>query len=308
LMPGRTQAYRVWVSGFGGSGHTSGGDSGSVENKYDAVGGAGGVDYMFNPNALVGIAVGGGSSNFNVSNRWTSGNGDNVSVAIYGQYNVPLTPTSSLIMQGLLSYGHSDNSEHRSNVGLGLQMVDPWNYLNPRLTTVGPYRTNGSNGSNLFGGRFEAGWQNRFGQMNVTPFINIQFDSQSLSSFSESNGGLLGLRFGSRTVTSVPMGIGAQIDASFPLDNAGMVLTPKARISWVHEFDTARTLSADFFNSAPGYRWTTNGAPAVSDAARLDLGAQLSITPALSIEGNFIGYFSGGGTAVGGQGFVKYRF
>lgn len=305
IDPGRVQPYRVWISGYGGSGHVNG-SSGIGKNDYDAYGGALGVDYMINPNALVGLAIGGGRSNFSVPDRSTTGKGDNVNVALYGEATFPLTAASNLYLRGLLSYGHSDNSTAHNNVGLGLQQTDPWNYISPRLTTVGPYNTRGSNNSDLFGGRVELGWRNQFGQLNVTPFVNIQFDNQSNSSFSEQNGGLLGLRFGSRNVTSVPMSLGVQLDGTFQV-GSGMTITPKARIAWVHEFDAKRTVSAEFL-SAPGFRWNVNGAPAVEDAARLDLGAQLNITPALAVEGNFIGYFASRGTAVGGMGTLKYRF
>ena len=59
---------------------------------------------------------------------------------------------------------------------------------------------------------------------------------------------------------------------------------------------------------APGCNFKTTVAPAVSDAARVDAGAQLMITPAWSIEGGFTGTFAGRGTSVGGKGSVKLRF
>ena len=75
----------------------------------------------------------------------------------------------------------------------------------------------------------------------------------------------------------------------------------------MHEFETERSNIASLL-LAPSYGFKTTGAPAVSDAARVDAGAQLMITPALSIEGGFTGYFAGRGTSVGGTGSVKLRF
>ena len=302
---GRTQKYRVWVSGFGGSGHVNGiGTVGSGRNNYNAYGGALGLDMMVTPNTLIGLAVGGGRADFSVPTRWTSGKGDGWNVSLYGEANFPVSPTSAVYLRGLLSYGSYDMSETRT-AGIGLGLTDPWPLINPRLVPVGAGQVRGSTNSDLFGGRLELGWRNQLGQLNVTPFASIQFDSQRQDEFSEE--GYLGLSFNRRNVTSVPGALGVQLDGNFPLGAGGMSLRPKVRVSWVHEFETERSNTASFL-LAPGYGFKTTGAPAVSDAARVDAGAQLMITPALSIEGGFTGYFAGRGTSVGGTGSVKLRF
>ena len=77
---------------------------------------------------------------------------------------------SGVYVQGVLSYGYYNNDIHRDLVG----------------ENIGPTENaRGSFGSNLFGGRFEAGWKNTFGQVNLTPFASIQFDALSQNAYSE---------------------------------------------------------------------------------------------------------------------------
>lgn len=301
LFDQRNSPWRVWVSGFGGGGHQNGVSAvGSARSDYTAVGGALGVDFMPNPNLLFGAVIGGGGNSFNVPHRSTSGNGSGFSIAAYGMAQLG----AGVYVQGALSYGHYDTSTTRNNVGLNLQATDPWNYINPRLVPIALQRTHGSFGTDMFGGRFELGWRNQIGGLALTPFANIQFDSHSHGSFNEQ--GILGLRVNSRSVTSVPLMVGAQIDGTFPLGGA-MSLTPKVRIAWVHEFETKRDLTSSFL-AAPGFLFTTRGAPAVQDAARIDAGAQLNIMPGLAVSGNFAAQLSGRGTAIGGTGAVKWSW
>ena len=54
------------------------------------------------------------------------------------------------------------------------------------------------------------------------------------------------------------------------------MLKPYARVSWVHEFEPNRQVTASFINM-PAAAFTVDGARAASDAARIDAGAKFAI-------------------------------
>jgi autotransporter-associated beta strand protein len=66
--------YRAWFAGFDGAWRLDGqADVGSADLKHSTAGGAAGLDYQVNPDLLVGVAAGGGTSTFSVPDRATSG-------------------------------------------------------------------------------------------------------------------------------------------------------------------------------------------------------------------------------------------
>ena len=289
-------AWRNWAAGFGSGGTLAGQSSGpgSARTNLSNGGGAAGIDYRLNSDILLGIAAGGAEASFAVPGRFTHGSSSGGNLGVYGMAMLG----SGVYVQGVLGYGYYDNDIHRDLVG----------------ENIGPTENaRGNFGSNLFGGRFEAGWKNTFGQVNLTPFASIQFDAMSQNAYSEStvvNGttmpGIMGLHYSSHGVTSVPLSLGLQVDGSFPLGDR-VTITPSARISWVHEFESTRAINAAFL-SAPGFAFGVRGAAAAEEAARVDAGLSVQFAPRFVLYGNFVGMFSGAWSAVGGRGGLKYSF
>src|SRR5215831_9151980 len=254
--------WRAWLTGFDGVFKLAGeAGIGSASISHDTGGLAGGLDYRFAPDLLLGFAVGGSSSNFSVRDRITSGH---LEGAHFGGYAVKTW--GALYTAGALSFGTFRNSETRSIAGIG-----------PTETATGSF------GSNLLSGRVEVGAKQVFGRFAVTPFAAAQFAELWQNAFTETNpvpagaAGPLGLSYGSISVSSLPTFVGAQFDTRFAFAN-GMVLSPYARLSWVHEFNPTRSIDATFI-ALPGAAFTVDGPRASSDAARIDAGAKLAIGP-----------------------------
>ena len=289
--------WRVWATGFGNGGNLDGSvpNPGSARATFTNGGGSAGIDYRVSPNILVGFAAGGAEASFDVSHRYTHGSASGVNLGLYGMARLG----RGVYAQGVLSYGYYSNDIRRSLVG----------------ENIGPTENARSSfGSNLFGGRFEAGWKKTFGRVNLTPFASIQFDALWQNAYSEStvvNGttmpGIMGLHYSSHNVTSVPLSLGLQVDGSFPVGGDSMTITPSARISWVHEFESTRAINAAFL-AAPDFAFGVRGAAAAENAARVDAGLLVRFSPQFGLYGNFVGTFSGAGITVGGLGGLKYRF
>jgi outer membrane autotransporter protein len=84
----------------------------------------------------------------------------------------------------------------------------------------------------------------------------------------------------------------------------GMVLSPYARLSWVHEFHPNRAIDASFI-ALPGAAFTVDGPRAASDAARIDAGARLAISRNAWLFASFDGEFSNRSQSYAGKGGVR---
>jgi autotransporter-associated beta strand protein len=280
--------WRAWLTGFDGAFKLAGeAGIGSADLSHNTGGLAGGLDYQFAPDVLLGLAIGGSSSNFSVRDRITSGHLEGAHVGGYG-----VKTWGPLYAAGALSFGTFRNSETRSIAGIG-----------PTETATGSF------GSNLFSGRVEVGAKQVFGRFAVTPFAAVQFAELWQNGFTETNpvpagaAGPLGLTYGSISVSSLPTFVGAQLDTRLPFGN-GMVLSPYARLSWVHEFNPTRAIDATFI-ALPGAAFTVDGPRASSDAARIDAGAKLAIGPNAWLYASFDGEFSDRGQSYAGKGGVR---
>ncbi len=80
-----------------------------------------------------------------------------------------------------------------------------------------------------------------------------------------------------------------------------------ARLSWEHEFNTDRSLSASLL-SLPGSAFTVYGASAAADIARLNTGFKLDVSANVALFASFDGEFSDRGNAYTGTGGVKIRW
>jgi outer membrane autotransporter protein len=280
--------WRAWLTGFDGSAKLAGeAGIGSADLSHNTGGLAGGLDYQFAADLLAGFAIGGSSSNFAVRDRITSGH---LEGAHFGGYAVKTW--GALYAAGALSFSTYRNDTTRNIVGIG-----------PAETASGSF------GSNLLSGRLEAGAKQVFGRFAVTPFAAVQFAQLWQNGFTEANpvpagaADPLGLSFGSLGVSSLPTFLGAQLDARFAFAN-GRVLSPYARLSWVHEFYPDRAIGASFI-ALPDAAFTVDGPRAASDAVRIDTGAKLAIAENAWLFASFDGEFSDRSQSYAGKGGTR---
>jgi outer membrane autotransporter protein len=283
--PAFEQRWRGWAAGFDSNSSLRGeADSGSATQSRRTGGGAAGIDYQVNPNLLIGAAAGGSSSSFSVPDRATSGNLDGAHLGTYG-----VARRGSWYAAGTLALSAFDNRISRTIAGVGTS----------ELVT-------GRFGSDLVSGRFELGWTRRFNGFSVTPFAAVQVSELWQRGYTETGtqlggaAGVNGLSYAARDVSSLPTFLGAQLDSRVVLAN-GMVWSPFARLSWVHEFEPTRDITASFI-ALPGSSFSVDGPRAVSDAARVDLGSKLAISQNAALFGSFDGEFSDRSRSYTGKG------
>ena len=285
---GFVPGWRAWGAGFGG-GQSIGADPsvGAASISSSAAGGAVGLDHQLDTDLLLGAGVGGSRSSFSVPDRATTGFADAFQAGAY-----VLRQWGTAYLMGLGSYAHFDNNTSRTIAGIG-----------PTETATGAF------GSDLFGGRLEIGNTFRNLGINTTPFAAVQVSSLRQAGYTESSTtlagapGVLGLTYQPVTTNSLPTFLGVQFDTAMILPN-GMAWSPFARVSWVHEFDPSRNITASL-SSLTASTFTVDGARAASDSAKLDLGSQLALTRNVSLIASFNGEFAGREQIYSGTGALR---
>ena len=141
----------------------------------------------------------------------------------------------------------------------------------------------------------------------MTPFAGFQVGQLSNAAFSETGvgGAVAGLNVASQTVDLDKTFLGIQFDSKAVI--YGWTLTPYARLSWEHEYNVDRSITASFL-SLPGASFTVYGPAAAQDVARLNTGFKLDVTQNIAVFGSFDGEFSNRGDVYTGMGGVKIRW
>ncbi|MDO9414217.1 MAG: autotransporter domain-containing protein [Pseudolabrys sp.] len=281
--------WRAWTSGFG-SRRSIDGQPGTADQTSSTFGGGFGVDRQLTPDLLLGLAAGGSGSNFSVSGLSTSGR---INAGHIGAYAAQRLGTAYLAAS--VNYARSETTTDRTITGVG-----------PTENAKGRFD------SDQLSGRIELGRKFGFNGYAVTPFVALEPSALWQNAYTESSTtlggtpGVLGLRYNANKVTSLPLFLGAQIDASYALAG-GQTLSPYARLSWVHEFKPERSIQASFIN-IPGPTFTVDGARAASDAVRLDMGGSLALSKRAALNLNVTGEFSDRSNSVAALGGLRMNW
>jgi uncharacterized protein with beta-barrel porin domain len=286
----RPQQWRAWATAFGGS-QSLRGDAviGSPDAGNRTLGGAGGIDYQVSPQLLLGFGAAGTSTDFSAPGLSTSGRLEAGHLGVYGAYRWGATHVA-----GTFSYSHFENDTNRTISGVG-----------PTETAKGQFS------SDQFGGRLQVGHKFVFDRFAVTPFAAVQYMQLWQHAYTETSTaggvpGILGLSFQSRTVSSLPTFLGAEVNTRIAMAH-GAVWSPFVRASWVHEFMPDRTVAAAM-SILPTGTFIVDGPRAARDAARIEAGSNFYVTRNVAFFANFIGEYSGHTSSNAGNGGIRVNW
>ena len=161
---------------------------------------------------------------------------------------------------------------------------------------------------NSWSGRLEAGHRFALGPAALTPYAAAQFTMIALPNYAETalaGTSLFALSYASRDVSTTRSELGLRADANVSL--AGLPLSLRGAIAWVHNFDTAATAIASF-QSLPGATFLVSGAALDRNALRTTASAELDLRNGLSIAATFDGEFGENSRSLGGKGVIRYRW
>jgi uncharacterized protein with beta-barrel porin domain len=289
-LPGKAPAafdaqrtWRLWTTINGGEWRYSGNPVvGSANMSEHGAGFAAGLDYRFNQNVVAGVAVGHGNFSIAMPDRATVAG---VEVKHAGVYAAVRDDNSYVFASVGFNSFANEESRYASIPGTVLpplfgQQIPPVPGFSEHLL--------GNFSSYSVSGRIEAGHRFRYGALNVTPLIGTQFSSLWMKSFTETNNlqpSMIGLTLASRNLASVPAYAGMQFDQKHVFDD-GRSFYGWMRATWVHEFETERSINPSFI-AAPGFDFIIQGAPAAKDLARVGLGGKYSVNNSLAFTANF---------------------
>jgi fibronectin-binding autotransporter adhesin len=278
------QRWTAWGAAYGGS-NTTNGDPvvGSTDVTAHTYGFAGGMDSHVTPDTVLGFALAGGGTNWGLAQGLGGGRSDAFQAGVYGRtYFGP------------------------AYVAASLAFANNWMTTN-RIAFAGDQLTARFNAQS-YGGRIETGYRYAVLPMaGVTPYAALQTQSFHTPNYGETDltGGGFGLTYNTMTASDTRSELGARFD-DLTMFN-GMPLTLRARAAWAHDWVSNPALGA-VFQALPGASFVVNGPTLPKDSALAGAGAELHITPALSLRAKFDGEFASGSQTYAGTGTVRYSW
>jgi autotransporter-associated beta strand protein len=281
-MPVCQGRWATWVGAYGGGNHTAGDLAviGSHDLSARTVGVAAGLDYHLTPDTVLGFALAGGGTNWNLSQGLGSGKSDAFQAGLYGT-----TRWGPAYLAGAFAFTN--------------------HWMTTDRTAVGDHLTADFNAQS-YGGRLEGGY--RFATLYgaIAPYAAIQAQSFHTPSYNETDAIPAGfaLAFPARDAHDTRSELGARFDKQVLL-NYGAVLIWRARAAWAHDWISDPNL-LPMFESLPGAGFIVNGATPVKNSALASAGTELRLINGVSLLAKFDGEFANRAQTYAGTGTVRY--
>ncbi|MCW2272920.1 uncharacterized protein with beta-barrel porin domain [Rhodoblastus acidophilus] len=270
-----------WAGGYGG-GASYAGDaaSGAARNVGSIYGYAAGADYRVEPNAVVGVAIGGGGTAFGLGQGRGGGSAQMVQAGVYGALH-----SGPAYVTGGLAFTAFDFATNRSLAGVGTQR--------------------GAFKAGMVSNRLEAGYAFPvYAALSVTPYAANQIQGLFLPGFGESFGAdaAFSLNYGGRDAYDDRVELGARFDLLQPAFSSGLKIY--GRLAWAHNFYNLGLSSVSFASfSAPSFL-VCSAAPA-RDSALVTAGAEYSVGDGWTVSAKFEGEFARTANFYGATGQIR---
>jgi outer membrane autotransporter protein len=277
--------WSAWGGAYGGGNRTSGDPAvvGSHDVSATTAGFAAGLDYRLSPNSVVGLALAGGGSNWNLAQGLGGGKSDAFQAGVYGA----------------TKYGPA-------YLAAAFAFANHW-MSTDRFAFAGDHLTASFNAQS-YGGRVESGYRFATWYGGVTPYAAIHAQSFHTPGYSETdtNGGGFGLAYNSRTGNDTRSELGTRFDRVLAL-YTNAVLSLRARVAWAHDWVSDPSLAA-VFQTLPGASFIVNGATPAKNSALASAGTELRLANGITLLAKFDGEFASHSSTYAGTGAVRYTW
>lgn len=279
--------FHVWGASFGQIDRTKGDatGAGSATREIKDANIAVGADYRIAPGSVVGFALSGGQSRAELGRNLGSNNADIFQLGLYGA-----TKLGALNLAASLSYAALQVETQRNVPALGLGALGNYN-------------------AQVWGGRLQAAYDLfSAGGFTVSPIAALQIQSVNTPNFRETNG-LTGTDAGvtgrSHTNTAVRSDLGLRLTSLTTL--GGRKVTLFTEIAWAHYYQRDITFAASVSGIA-NTNFVIEGARSDRDAGLFSAGADIQLTPNLTLSGRFDASVSGNARSFAGTGALRASF
>nr|WP_246250510.1 autotransporter outer membrane beta-barrel domain-containing protein [Bradyrhizobium cajani] len=279
------ERWTAWGTAFGGTNRTSGDPVviGSHDLSARTGGVAAGADYHFSRDALVGFALSGGGTRWDLAQAIGGGKSDALQVGVY-----------TAVRSGPVYFAAS------------LAVANHW-MSTDRLAPFGNQLTAKFDAQTV-GGRIEGGYRFATPVGGVTPYAAVQAQAFRTPTYTETDpaGSGFGLTYQGRTASDTRGELGARFDRAM-LVSPNSVLTLRGRAAWAHDWVSDPTLVAAF-QALPGASFIVNGATPAKDAALASAGAELKFSNGVTLSTKFDGEFAARSTTYAGTASLRYAW
>ncbi|MBS0536598.1 MAG: autotransporter domain-containing protein [Proteobacteria bacterium] len=279
--------WGVWGGAYGASGQINGDPArGAHDLSARTYGVIAGADYRATPDTVFGFAMSGGGANWGLSDGLGSGRSDVFQIGAYATHKF-----GAAYVSAALGYAWHSTTTERT------------------VTVSGRDQLNADFNAHSIGARFEGGYRLSMNPFNVTPYAAYQaqaFYSPSYGETATSGSSQFALSYGSKTISSNRVELGAWVDRSIAL-TPDKDLQLRARAAWAHDWNGDRTINAAF-QSLPGAGFAVSGAMPGADALLVSFGGGLNFANGWSILASYEGEFAQGASTSAGRGTLRYQW
>ncbi|WFU26482.1 autotransporter domain-containing protein [Bradyrhizobium sp. CB1717] len=283
--PAFAERWTAWGTAFGGTNRTSGDPVviGSHDLSARAAGVAAGADYHVSRDALIGFALSGGGTKWDLAQAIGGGKSDAMQAGVY-----------TAIRNGPAYFAAS------------LAAANHW-MSTDRLAPFGNQLTAKFDAQTV-GGRIEGGYRFATPIGGFTPYAAAQAQAFRTPTYTETDpaGSGFGLTYQGRTASDTRSEVGARFDRATLL-TPNSVLTLRGRAAWAHDWVSDPTLVAAF-QALPGASFIVNGATPAKDAALASAGAELKFSNGVALSARFDGEFAARSTTYSGTASLRYAW
>jgi uncharacterized protein with beta-barrel porin domain len=298
LAPPRPLAQpqlNFWSGAYGGVGATSGNAAtGSASTNSQIYGVLVGVDDHLSPNTMVGLALGGGGTGWQLGQGLGSGHSGMAQASLYGSQRY-----GPAYISGALAYGFNAVTTSRL------------------VTLAGSDTLAATFDANTVSSRIEGGYRlpaNLFGvalpkNLGITPYTALQAQAMFLPAYSEYaavGSSQFALSYMARDYADIRTEVGAWFDFDVPLDlpvSSG-ALKLYSKLAYAHDFENEGTAIAAF-QQLPGASFLINATRPASDNALVTTGLEYKFSDGWSLIGKFDGSFSANTEIYAGTGMIR---
>ncbi len=281
------QRWTAWGSVYGGQASANGDPVviGSTNVTTGTFGFAGGMDYRLSPDTVVGFGLGGGGTDWGLAQGMGGGRSDTLQAGVYG-------------------------ATHRGPAYAAAAVAFDENWMSTSRSALGDALTANFAGQSV-GVRLEGGYRYPLmlntAALGIAPYAAVQTQWFHTPGYSERDlmPAGFGLTYQAMTANDTRSELGLRADNLAAFN--GMPLLLRGRLAWAHDWVDNPALSA-VFQTLPGANFAVFGAPVAHNTALAGAGAELRITPKLTLIGKFDGEFATGAQTYAGSGTLRYRW
>lgn len=278
-----TEGWSLWGTGFGGANRSDGNPAaGTHDVKASDYGFAVGADYHYSADTILGFAIAGGSTSWDLSQGLGSGDSDALQLGVHAA-----TRSGPVYLSAALGFANHWMTTDRHAFG---------DHLTSDFT------------AQSYAARLEAGYRlEPLPSLGVTPYGAMQVQHFRSPGHGESdlNGGGYALSYDAMSLTDTRSELGARIDQAATLGNSRLILSAGA--AWAHDWATDPSATAGF-QSLPGSSFVVSGVTSPENAALVSAGAELELAPDWTLGAKFDGEFASGYRSYAGTGTLRYSW